>query len=293
MPPPSPPPVDDGPTRWTVGCHLGIEVERDATLVLHVAPARAAGVEVDDALDVSLDGRALRCHRIEGHHGDVIHVVRSAPGSLTVDVRATAVARPTSIAVPDDLSEARSELDLDQLTYLRQSRYCPSDELGGLVAYELGHLEPGPELLAEVTAWVASRLTYELGCSGPLDTAIDSLLRGRGVCRDFAHVAITALRALDVPARMVAAYAPGLSPMDFHAVVEAHVGGAWWVLDPTRLAPRPTLLRIATGRDAADTAFLTVIGGEATLHATEVFASTDVDLPDDDHASVVRLPAVP
>ena len=113
------------------------------------------------------------------------------------------------------------------------------------------------------------------------------------MCRDFAHLAITVLRALDVPARLVAAYAPGLSPMDFHAVVEAFVEGRWWVLDATRLAPRPSLLRIATGRDAADTAFLTVIDGEATLEVAEVEAFTDGDLPADDHLELVGLPEVP
>ena len=53
--------------------------------------------------------------------------------------------------------------------------------------------------------------------------------------------------------------------MDFHAVVEARVEGQWQVLDPTRLAPRPSLVRIATGRDAADTAFATTLAGDAEL----------------------------
>ena len=82
-------------------------------------------------------------------------------------------------------------------------------------------------------------------------TALDAYEEKKGVCRDFSHLAITMLRALEVPARLVSVYAPGLSPMDFHAVVEAHVDGQWLALDATRLAPRSTLLRIATGRDAA------------------------------------------
>nr|WP_249420123.1 transglutaminase family protein [Rhabdothermincola salaria] len=160
----------------------------------------------------------------------------------------------------------------------------------GFFAQELGHLEPGADRLLAVADWVFERLAYEAGASGPLDTAADALFAGKGVCRDFAHLAITALRALGVPARLVAVYAPGLSPMEFHAVVEAHLDGVWWVLDPTRLAPRRSLLRVATGRDAADTAFLTVLDGTAELLANEMTVTIDGDLPLDAHEDLVPLP---
>jgi transglutaminase-like putative cysteine protease len=110
------------------------------------------------------------------------------------------------------------------------------------------------------------------------------------VCRDYAHVTIAMLRALDVPARLVAVYAPGCAPMDFHAVTEAAVGDTWYVLDPTGLAPRSALLRISTGRDAADTAFLTNHGGAVQLRGSEVTAVVDGDLPRDrvDQPAVLR-----
>src|SRR5690606_13899415 len=92
------------------------------------------------------------------------------------------------------------------------------------------------------------------------DGAVSTLLSRRGVCRDFAHLVVAFLRALDVPARVVSVYAPGLTPMDFHAVAEAAIDGTWHVVDATGLAPRQSLLRIATGRDAADTAFLSARG---------------------------------
>jgi transglutaminase-like putative cysteine protease len=83
-------------------------------------------------------------------------------------------------------------------------------------------------------------------------------------------------------------YAPGLDPMDFHAVAEAYVEGAWRVVDATALAPRSTLLRISTGRDAADTAFLSSYGGAVTLESIEVSAVVDV-LPRDDVREFVEL----
>ena len=116
-----------------------------------------------------------------------------------------------------------------------------------------------------MASWVFERLAYAPGSSGPLDTAIHTLVAGAGVCRDFAHLTITLCRALGVPARLAAVYAPGLSPMDFHAVVEVLTPAGWRVLDPTRLAPRGALVRIATGRDAADTAFATTLRGTAEL----------------------------
>jgi hypothetical protein len=72
--------------------------------------------------------------------------------------------------------------------------------------------------------------------------------------------------------------------MDFHAVVEILTSAGWRALDPTRLAPRSALVRIATGRDAADTAFATTLRGTAELLESRVFASSDGDLPPDDHA---------
>ena len=120
---------------------------------------------------------------------------------------------------------------------LRPSRYCPSDQLEGFATTEFDRRCRARELVGAVADWVHRRLVYTTGSSRPVDTAVDTLLTGQGVCRDYAHLTITLLRALEVPARLVAVYAPGLSPMDFHAVVEADVDGTWCVVDPTRLAP--------------------------------------------------------
>ena len=109
-----------------------------------------------------------------------------------------------------------------------------------------------------------------LGTSGPPTRPSRRSPANAGACRDFAHLTIALLPGPRHPARLVAVYAPGLTPMDFHAVVEARVDGDWQVLDPTRLAPRSSLVRIATGRDAADTAFATTLAGDAELLTFEV-----------------------
>lgn len=268
---------------WEVECHLAVDVAEEATIVLQISPTSSVGAPLEESLELNVAGRPVPFHVLRGDHHGVVLVVHSPTGALTVDLRATIDRTPLDQPAPADA------LDTSQITYLRQSRYCPSDLLGGFAAFELGHLDRSHELLLAVGEWVGSRLTYEEGFGGPLDSAVDALFAGRGVCRDFAHLAITMLRALSVPARLVSVYASGLSPMDFHAVVEAHVDGRWWMLDPTRLAPRTALLRVATGRDAADAAFLTITRGQATLREIDVGAVTDGDLPLDDHRSPVWL----
>ncbi len=136
---------------------------------------------------------------------------------------------------------------------------------------------------------MSDRLSYIPGTSDPIDGAADTLLAGAGVCRDYAHLVVALLRALNIPARLVAVYAPGCSPMDFHAVAEAIVDGEWVVVDATGLAPRQSLVRISTGRDAADTAFLDNHRGSINLNSYEVMATVRGELPIDDGKARVRL----
>ena len=77
------------------------------------------------------------------------------------------------------------------------------------------------------------------------------------MCRDFTPLGITFARALGIPARAVSAYALQLDPPDFHAIFEVYLENGWWLIDPTRLVPIEGIVRIGSGRDASDIAFLT------------------------------------
>jgi transglutaminase-like putative cysteine protease len=266
-----------------VGCALAFEVEEPATLALQVAVARAATLILDEEIQVSVDGSPFTgtVREPTGDHGSRFHVLDAPRGAVTIAYTAAITGTP-----PDPV--AATELEL--LAYLRPSRYCPSDRLVGWATGEFGHLGRGHDAVQTITDWIARRTAYVFGSSGPTDGAVDTLMAGQGVCRDFAHLGVTICRGLDIPARTVAVYAPGLSPMDFHAVFEAYTGDAWQVYDATRLAPRSALVRIATGRDAADTAFVTVIGGRAELRATEITAVVDGVLPEDRWDRPVILP---
>ena len=184
-------------------------------------------------------------------------------------------------------SPARADA-VDLIRYTRPSRYAESDALAPTATAEFAGLDTSAELLAGVSSWVGTRLAYAGGSSRPTDGAVRTLLAREGVCRDFAHVCIALLRGLDIPARLVSVYAPGLEPMDFHAVAEAWVDDAWRVVDATALAPRESFVRIATGRDAADTAFLSILSGHAELAEMEVTAVVDA-LPPDDVTELVSI----
>ncbi|AZZ52489.1 MULTISPECIES: transglutaminase-like domain-containing protein [Rathayibacter] len=251
-----------------VSARLTLDVARPATLVFSIAVAEAYGAP--ERLSLELDGREVAAREVLDQHGTRLHVLEAGVGRLVVDYTASV----------DGVLEPLPGEEVDRLRYLRPSRYAESDILWATARAEFAGLE-GAALLASVSSWVGTRLAYVTGSSLPTDGAERTLLARRGVCRDFAHLVVALLRALDVPARLVAVYAPGLAPMDFHAVAEAWIEGSWRVVDATTLAPRSSLVRIATGRDAADTAFLSVYDGIATLTDMTVGAVVDV-LPDDD-----------
>lgn len=258
---------------------LVLDVVEPAHLVLQVAPARQPGLELDESLVVTLDGAPQDVQEVPDVHRGRVHLIEARPGHLEI----------TYTGAVSGTAEPIGTEPLDPEVYLRPSRYAESDRLGAMAAAEFGGLSTAADLLAGVSSWVGDRLIYVPGSSGPTDGAVDTMLARQGVCRDYAHLVVSLLRARDVPARLVAVYAPGLDPMDFHAVAEAHVDGRWQVVDATLLAPRESLLRISTGRDAADTAFLSNYRGIVNLVSTEVRATVVGELPQEDVAKLVQL----
>lgn len=151
------------------------------------------------------------------------------------------------------------QLPPSYIPYLMPSRYAPSDQLETFVKTRFDAPDPG-SLILEMRDWIHESVAYVSGSSGFTTTASDTFVSRRGVCRDFAHLLIAFARAADIPARMVSAYALGLDPPDFHAVVEVYLGDRWHLVDPTRLVPETNLVRIAVGRDATDIGFMTIFG---------------------------------
>ena len=262
----------------TVGAELQVSTDGESEIELQIAVARTPGLEVDEQFSIVHNGTELTPVEVGVPHHGRLHLLTLPPGIVQISYRATV--RGSAVAEETDLAA----LSL----YRRPSRYVASDTFGGFAVSEFGDVHDG-DLLAAVSSWVGTRLAYVPGSSGPSDGASDTLLSGAGVCRDYAHLVIALLRALGVPARLTAVYAPGCDPMDFHAVVEAYVADGWYAVDATALAPRPALVRIATGRDASDTAFMTTNSGRAWLDWSYVTAVADDGLPNDDLNQLVRI----
>jgi transglutaminase-like putative cysteine protease len=268
-----------------VGAELTFEVEQPATVVLQVRAAASAGVVRSEWLTASLDSVPVAVTTIAADYGGMLYKLLPTEGLLTISYFGELDAPPGRVA---PLGRPFGS-ELEQLDMVRPSRYCPSDHVVGLALAEFGDLDSPREKAAAIAGWINKRVEYVVGFSDVHDSAEHTLLTGRGVCRDFAHLGILLCRALNVPARFAAVYAPGLDPMDFHAVFEAWHDGAWWAYDATRLVPRQSLVRVATGRDATDASFATVTSGIATLVTMSVTATSGGDLPTDTHDALIAL----
>ena len=182
-----------------------------------------------------------------------------------------------TVAVPDEPDpDATAALQLpvedlpgDVLHFTLPSRYCLSDQLMGMAWELFGHTEPSGARVQAICDWVHDNIAFQYGTSNPMTTAVDVLEQRKGVCRDFAHLAITFCRALNIPARYVFGYLPDIyveappSPMDFAAWMEVYLGDRWWTYDPRNNERRVGRVLIGRGRDALDVAMLTTFGPAA------------------------------
>ena len=187
-----------------------------------------------------------------------------SPGPLSVRYSATVDIAHYAV-LPDGLNEVPiAQLPSKVLPYLYPSRYCPSDRLCKLATWEFAHIPPGYARVFAIQEWVRKRTLFQPGSSNSTTSALDTLVDQAGVCRDFAHLMIALCRAMNMPARFVTGIDygadPQLGPVDFHAYVEVFLGDRWYIFDPSGISPPMGLVRLGTGRDAADSSFATVFG---------------------------------
>jgi transglutaminase-like putative cysteine protease len=271
----------EGGFTSTVSCLLTLDVGVATRLAAQVAVARRAGIEISERMAVVSNTVPATAQEILGPDGTRQHLITAQPGTLAV----TYEARVAHLASATPESATSQQL----VEAVRPSRYCPSDRMAGFARSQFGEIPGEVDRVRAICDYVWRHVQYDTVTSDSGTDAVETLLAGRGVCRDFAHLVAALCRAVEIPTRIAAVYAPGLSPMDFHVVVETVIDGHWYVWDATRLAPRPALVRIATGRDAADVAFSTVISGHVDLSGLEITAITSGDLPLDDHQRTVAL----
>jgi transglutaminase-like putative cysteine protease len=154
----------------------------------------------------------------------------------------------------------------DALQFLLPSRYCETETLASHAWGMFGGMMPGWSRVQAICDYVHDYISFDYQCARPTKTAWDTFNERRGVCRDYAHLAIALCRSLNIPARYCTGYLgdigvpPVDAPMDFAGWFEAYLGGAWHTFDPRNNARRIGRILIARGRDAADVAISMTFG---------------------------------
>jgi transglutaminase-like putative cysteine protease len=278
--------------RLNVGCDLRFFPQGAAVVILHLQAMQFPGQRLhQESLRVSAGNAGpdipFDSYVAPGSANRLLRVVLPATSSLLeifVAYRAEVVPTPLS---HDPLSVTEvpvGEVPFAVQTYLLASRYCQSDLLRPFAESQFGHLLAGHSRVTAICNWIRTNVKYAEGSSDSSTTAHDTLGLRAGVCRDFAHLGIALCRALDIPARFVSAYSPGLYPEDFHALFEVYLAGRWYLFDPTRLAPIDRSVRIGIGRDAMDVSFATIYGDVQTTKPVVYAAVSDeaslADAPD-------------
>jgi transglutaminase-like putative cysteine protease len=171
-------------------------------------------------------------------------------------------------------------LPTETLSFLLPSRYCESDRLCNLATEITTGYLPGYSQVAAIVNWIEDNVAYHPGSSNVPVTALETLSRKYGVCRDLAQLGIALCRSLCIPARMVVGYLHALDPMDMHAWFEVYVGHRWYTLDPTQAFLGGARVAVAYGRDAADVAVFTQYGDPVIPVRQHVSVEQFLDAPE-------------
>jgi transglutaminase-like putative cysteine protease len=249
---------------------LGYELQYTFTqptpiiLTLNIHHSRAADLVEPDKMqtDPSLPLRAYRdgfgnwCTRLVAPQGKL---------------RITSQALITDSGLPDVVAPSAQQLVIDALpedtlVYLLGSRYCETDLLSELAWQKFSQGPTGWQRVQAICDFVNQRIQFGYQYASPSKTAYGAFMEGRGVCRDYAHLAIALCRCMNIPARYCTGYLgdigvpPVTAPMDFAGWFEAYLGDRWYTFDPRNNVPRIGRVLIARGRDAADVAINTTFG---------------------------------
>lgn len=244
--------------RIRLGCEMRYAFPYPVPMVvmLNVHPSRAGALEEPDALrteppvpvEIYRDGFGNLCGRL------------TAPaGSFTIGTDAVIHddGKPDP-AHPDAEQHAVEALPPETIVFLLPSRYCESDLLADTAWQLFGGITPGWERVQAVCDFVHGHIAFGYEFAHRDRTAVDAYAGGRGVCRDFTHLAVAFCRALNVPTRYCTGYVSFLGEPephpagDFAAWMEVYLGGRWHVFDPRNNSPRVGRVMVAYGRDAAD-----------------------------------------
>ena len=225
-------------------------------LMLHIHPSRAADLVAPDLLRLEpatptreyLDGFGNRCVRIVAPAGRL----RLSTEALVMDS-----GLPDHVA-PEAGEVAVDALPEDALVFLLGSRYCQTDLMSDAAWSLFGATAPGWARVQAICDFVNREIRFGYEHARSTKSAWDVHAERCGVCRDFAHLAITLCRCMNIPARYCTGYLGDIgvpadpAPMDFSAWFEVYLDGSWYTFDARHNRPRIGRILMARGRDATD-----------------------------------------
>ena len=242
---------------------LQYEAQSQSDFLLNICPARTRSQRVLNET-LAVEGATRTSTFTDPVTANRFNRLSTEGGPLMVHYRGT-VELDHAIDDPSTIEErAIRSMPSEVVPYILPSRYCPSDRMRSVATAMFGNVAPGYGRVASICAWVTQHVRFKPGASDAMTCAIDTFVSRAGVCRDYAHLMIAMCRALNIPARYVTGVDygadPTLGPGDFHAYAEVFLGQRWYLFDPSGLTPVMGLIRIGTGRDAADVSFATLFG---------------------------------
>ena len=247
-------------------------------LMLKVHPSRVKELIRMDQLRVS---PTLPLTRYQDTFGNICTRLLAPKGELRLSTDAlVADTGLPDVVEPFARQHEVAELPHDALMFLLGSRYCETDRLMNEAWSRFGKTPLGWPRVQAICDFVHSHVRFGYQHARATKTAAEVSIERRGVCRDFAHLAITLCRCMNIPARYCTGYLgdigvpPEPDPMDFSAWFEVYLGGRWHTFDARHNTPRIGRIVMARGRDAADVAISTTFGPNTlkrfVVHTDEV-----------------------
>jgi transglutaminase-like putative cysteine protease len=251
------------------GYELSYDCPAPVGMLLMINVHRSRMADLLSGTEITFTGGAVP-HVYEDRYGNICTRLVAPAGRLVIatDFTIADSGMPDPVA-PYAIQHEVADLPDDVLTFLLGSRYCETDRLSDTAWSLFGHIEPGWARVQAICDFVHHHIRFDYQCARSTRTAWEAYQEREGVCRDYAHLALTFCRCMNIPARYCTGYLGDIGvplapfPMDFSGWFEAYLGGQWYTFDARHNTPRIGRILMAVGRDATDVAISNSFGRAA------------------------------
>jgi transglutaminase-like putative cysteine protease len=262
--------------RISAGCQISYECPQRTPMLLMVSPHPSRAPDLIGHHHVAFSP-SMESHDYSDSFGNICTRIVAPPGLLTISTRLLAEDSGEQDPItPAARQRPVEELPDDLLIYLLGSRYCDTDNLSETAWSLFGQGPTGWARVQAICDYVHERIAFDYEHASATRMASEAFSERRGVCRDYAHLAVALCRCMNIPARYCSGFLSDISipppygPMDFAAWFEVYLDDGWHIFDARNNTPRIGRILMARGRDATDVAIVTTFG-LCTLTGFSVF----------------------